>query len=58
MASQEERFLKLWNAVINATTLTGEQGYEKAWINLRLTYQGDYPQIVSSAGNVVIDLIR
>jgi hypothetical protein len=47
MTLQEERFLKLWNALINATIITGEQGYEKAWRNLRLAYLGDYPQIVS-----------
>jgi MULE transposase domain len=47
LTSRTEDFLRTWNAVINATTLTGEKGYEKAWSNLRLAYLGHYPQIVS-----------
>jgi transposase-like protein len=47
LTSRTEDFLKRWNAVMNAPTLTGEKGYEKAWSNLRLAYLGHYPQIVS-----------
>jgi hypothetical protein len=32
---------------MNTLTLTGEKGYKKAWLNLRLAYLGHYLQIVS-----------
>lgn len=36
---------------MNATTLTGEQGFETAWKKLRLYYLGEAPEIVTYLKN-------
>jgi MULE transposase domain len=51
ITSRTERFLLSWNAVMNATTLTGEQGFETAWKKLRLYYLGEAPEIVTYLEN-------
>jgi hypothetical protein len=45
--TREKRFLIKWNAVMDATTLTGEAGFDKAWSALRLQYLGEGPEIVA-----------
>jgi hypothetical protein len=47
LQTREMKFLLKWNAVIHATQLTGERGYEKAWQDLRLYYLAENPEIVS-----------
>jgi MULE transposase domain len=47
LETREKRFLTKWNAVMSATTLTGEAGFEKAWTALRLQYLGDGPEIIT-----------
>lgn len=47
LQTREEKFLLKWNAVIYASQLTGEGGYERAWQDLRLHYLAENPEIVS-----------
>jgi hypothetical protein len=46
LETREKRFLIKWNAVMSATTLTGEAGFKKAWTALRLQYLAEGPEIL------------